>query len=117
MSLIIFLCCSEYAFLKSCDERVITGYNCHGTIIKKNRARELNSPHLLELLVKVSSNGFSVLIYLNSKELHEVFCVCTKASISIKTNFSKRDERDVYLDLTTCLDSSCACAFKHRRMP
>ena len=95
-----------FSAVKSCDEKVIPGHSCRGTIIKKKIRvgceKELNSPDLLELLIKVSNNGFSVLIYLNSKKLHEV-------SLLKRINFSKLVTREKYPDMTTCLDSSCAC--------
>ena len=95
-----------FSAVKSCDEKVIAGHSCRGTIIKKKIRvgceKELNSPDLLELLIKVSNNGFSVLIYLNSKKLHEV-------SLLKRINFSKLVTREKYPDVTTCLDSSCAC--------
>ena len=102
------------AFLKSCDEKVITGHSCHGTIIKKNRVdceKESNSPHLLQLLVKVSNNAFSVLIDLNSKKLHEVHFTFVLRPVSLlkPINFSQRVTREKYPDITTCLDSSCTC--------
>ena len=49
-----------FSAVKSCDEKVIAGHSCQGTIIKKIRVgceKELNSPDLLELLIKVSNNG------------------------------------------------------------
>ena len=95
-----------FSAVKSCDEKVIAGHSCRGTIIKKKIRvgceKELNSPDLLELLIKESNNGFSVLIYLNSKKLHEV-------SLLKRINFSKLVTREKYPDVTTCLDSSCAC--------
>lgn len=104
-----------FSAVKSCDEKVIAGHSCQGTIIKKKIRvgceKELNSPDLLKLLIKVSNNGFSVLIYLNSKKLHEVHFTFVLRPLSLlkRINFSKLVTREKYPDITTCLDSSCAC--------
>ena len=66
----------------------------------------MNSPDLLELLIKVSNNGFSVLIYLNSNKLDEVHFTFVLRPLSLlkRINFSKLVTREKYPDLTTCLD-------------